>query len=524
MAGSRENWGSRIGIILAVAGSAVGLGNFLRFPTQVVANGGGAFMIPYFIAFLFLGIPIAFAEWTLGRYGGQYGRGSAPGVFYVVSRSSWAKYLGIFGLFVPLVINFYYLIIESWCLAYSGFSLLGWLNNITNPSDMKDVLLEFQGINPTRQLGSIPWSLIFFLVAFLINYWIVSRGIVAGIERLNKICMPLLLVLAIFLTVRVLSLGTPNPSLPDQNVVNGLGFLWNPDFSKLANVDVWIAAAGQIFFTLSVGMGAILAYSSYLKKNDDVAHSALSSSATNELAEVVLGGSIIIPAAFIFLGAVGAQEVAQSGSFNLGFVTMPLIFNKLPLSPLIGFSWFFLLFLAGLTSSVSLIQPILTFLQDELNLTRQKATLLVGGVTLAVALGVKTTLALGTLDELDFWGGTFLPVVSGLVMIWIFGWVFGARQGLEELNRGSLIKIPKIFEYIIKYVTPIYLLIMLVLWARKNIPMITMSAITDPKVWWATLYTRAGMILLGVALLIAIYFAGKHYGNIKKLDDETDPS
>ena len=119
MPGLRENWGSRIGIILAVAGSAVGLGNFLRFPTQVVQNGGGAFIIPYFIALLFLGIPIAFVEWTLGRYGGQYGRGSAPGVFQIIARAKWAKYLGIFGIFVPLVINFYYVIIQSWCLAYS---------------------------------------------------------------------------------------------------------------------------------------------------------------------------------------------------------------------------------------------------------------------------------------------------------------------------------------------------------------------------------------------------------------------
>ena len=136
MTGSREKWGSRIGIILAVAGSAVGLGNFLRFPTEVVRNGGGAFMIPYFVAFLLLGIPIAFAEWSLGRYGGQYGYGSAPGVYHIVARKPWAKYLGIFGLFVPLVINFYYLLIESWCLAYAAFSAFGWYSPIRNPAVM----------------------------------------------------------------------------------------------------------------------------------------------------------------------------------------------------------------------------------------------------------------------------------------------------------------------------------------------------------------------------------------------------
>ncbi len=514
MAGTRENWGSRIGIILAVAGGAAGLGNFLRFPTQVVQNGGGAFMVPYFIAFLFLGIPIAFAEWTLGRFSGQYGRGSAPGVFHVIARKPWAKYAGIFGLFVPLVINFYYLIIESWCLAYAAFSVIGWLGNITNPADMKDFLQEFQGLLPPRQLGTFPWALMFFGITFIANYWIVSRGIVAGIERLNKICMPLLLILAIFLTVRVFMLGTPDPAFPEQNIVNGLGFLWNPNFHALLNVDVWVAAAGQIFFTLSVGVGAILAYSSYLKKNDDIAHSALSSAATNEFVEVILSGSIIIPAAFVFLGAAGAQDVAQSGAFNLGFVTMPLIFNKLPIPGVIGFAWFLLLTLASFTSSVALIQPVLTFIQDELGLTRKKATLIVGGLTLVVSLLVKATLAYGTLDELDFWGGTLFPVLSALVLVIMFAWVFGAKQGLEELNRSSFIRVPKSFVYIIQYVTPLYLLTLIVLWARKNYSMIMMTSIRDSQVWKATLYTRGGLVGLLLILLVAIYFAGRQYGTL----------
>ncbi|MDK9699841.1 MAG: sodium-dependent transporter [bacterium] len=515
MSKPRENWGSKIGIVLAVAGSAVGLGNFLRFPSEVVQNGGGAFMIPYFIAFLFLGIPIAFAEWTLGRYGGQYGRGSAPGVFDVVARKWWAKYLGIFGLFVPLVINFFYLVIESWCLAYSAFSLLGYYSPITNPADMKDLLTEFQGLAPAKQLPDLPWLYIFFFVTFGVNYWIVSRGIVSGIERLNKICMPLLFLLAGFLFVRVLTLGTPNPSLPDQNVANGLGFMWNPDFSALLNVDVWMAAAGQIFSTLSVGMGAILAYSSYLKKDDDVAHSALSSATTNEFAEVILAGTIIIPATFIFLGAVGAKEVAQSGSFNLGFVTMPLIFNQLPLGSVFGFMWFFLLTLAGITSSVSLIQPILTFMQDELHISRVRATIIIGALTLLVGFVLIQTIALGTIDEFNFWGGTFLPVVSALVMVWIFSWIFGAKEGWEELNRSSHIKIPRLFVSVIKYIKPLYLLVMLSLWVWKNVPIITMSAIADPKVWHTTIWTRIWLLLLIAILILAIYYAGRDYATSK---------
>lgn len=510
MSMKREHWGSRLGIIMAVAGSAIGLGNFLRFPTQVVDNGGGAFMIPYFIAFLLLGIPLSFIEWTLGRYGGQYGYGSTPSIYHLISGKKWAKYLGVFGLFVPLVISFYYLVIESWCLAYAFFSITGMYRSNHNAADLKDFLVEFQGLASVNQLPDLPWQIIFFFITIAVNYWVVSRGISAGIERLSKFGMPILLLLALILLVRVWTLPSPL-NAPEQTVLNGFGFLWNPDFSKLGDVNVWLAAAGQIFFTLSVGMGAIMAYSSYLKKNDDVAHSALSAASTNEFSEVILGASIIIPATFVFMGAVGAAEVARSGSFNLGFVIMPMIFNQIPLGNYIGFIWFMLLFFAGITSSVSLIQPILTFLQDEIGISRKRAIIFIGSISLVISLIISQTLHLGTLDQFDFWGGTFLPVLSGLVMVVMFGWVLGAREGLEELNRSSLIQVPKVFIFIVKYVTPTYLGIMMVLWINKNIPTIFMEDILDPKVWHATLWTRGGLVIIGLTLIGLIYYAGRMY-------------
>ena len=143
---------------------------------------------------------------------------------------------------------------------------------------------------------------------------------------------------------RVLLLGAPNPAFPAWNVHNGLGFLWNPDFSALKSAKVWLEAAGQIFFTLSVGIGVILTYASYLSKGDDVVLSGLTASGTNELAEVILGGSIVIPAAFVFFGPVDVQSIAKTGVFNLGFVTMPLVLNKLPLAAIFGFFWFFGIF------------------------------------------------------------------------------------------------------------------------------------------------------------------------------------
>ena len=164
-------------------------------------------------------------------------------------------------------------------------------------------------------------------------------GIRGGIERLCKIAMPLLFIFGIVLMVRVLTLGAPDPAKPDWSVLNGLGYLWNPDFSALKSAKVWLEAAGQIFFTLSVGIGVILTYASYLSKGDDVVLSGLTASATNEVAEVILGGSIVITAAFVFFGPADIQSIAKSGVFNLGFVTMPLVLNRLPLSQIFGFQF-----------------------------------------------------------------------------------------------------------------------------------------------------------------------------------------
>ena len=189
----RENWGTRLGIIFAVAGSAVGLGNFLRFPGQVCQNGGGAFMIPYFISFLLLGIPLCWIEWTMGRYGGRYAHGSLPGIFDAVVRRPWAKYAGVLGLFVPLVIFFYYTYVESWCLAYSVFSLLGSYAHIDKPEQMKAFLSAFQGLSKGASFNSVGVAYGFFLMTFVANVAVIYLGLARGIELLCKIAIPVLL-------------------------------------------------------------------------------------------------------------------------------------------------------------------------------------------------------------------------------------------------------------------------------------------------------------------------------------------
>jgi len=503
----REKWGSKIGIILAVAGSAVGLGNFLRFPTKAVLNGGGAFMIPYFIAFILLGIPLMWVEWTLGRYGGRFGHGTAPGVFNSIKKNKVIKYFGVLGLLTPFLILIYYMYIESWTLAYAFYSFKGELFESTTQESMRTFLNNYQGIGPE---AGISTALIFFTITFFTNFFFIYRGLQGGIEKLSRIGMPILLIIAVILAIRVLTLGTPNPDVPEQSVTNALGFFWNPDFGSLLNAKVWFEAAGQIFFTLSVGMGMIITYASYLSDKDDIAASGLASCSINEFCEVILGGSIIVPAAFIFYGAVESLSIAQTGTFNVGFVTMPLIFEKMPAGFLFAGLWFILLFIAGITSSVSMIQPMMSFLEDEFNISRKKATVILGIISFSACLPTILFLQYGFLDELDFWSGTFFVILFATVEIFIFLFALGIKKGWEEMHIGALIKIPKIFKFIITYITPVYLILLLGFWAYQElIPEIMMyndPDINKPYIWGARF-----MILLFFAVsLLLIYIALKN--------------
>src|SRR3989338_7127113 len=288
---------------MAVAGSAIGLGNFLRFPAKAAANGGGAFMITYFISLFLLGIPLAWIEWTLGRYGGGFEHGTAPGIFHTMwQKNRFIKYFGVIGIFGPLIIFIYYTYIESWTLAYSFFAITGKYAGATTEGAMQSFLKSFQGLEKNQYFSSLAPAYIFFLIAFFSNILVIYYGIKGGIEKLCKVAMPLLFIFGVIIMIRVLTLGTPDTQRPTWNLINGLGFLWNPDFKALLDAKVWLAAAGQIFFPLSVGIGVILTYASYLSKVDDVVLSGLSAVSTNELAEVILGVSIVIPAAFVFFG------------------------------------------------------------------------------------------------------------------------------------------------------------------------------------------------------------------------------
>lgn len=511
----RERWGTRIGLILAMAGNAVGLGNFLRFPVQAAQNGGGAFMIPYFTAFLLLGIPLMWVEWAVGRYGGKFGHGSAPGMFDAMWKASISKYLGSIGLFISTVIMVYYTYIESWTLAFSFFSITKAYFGETTFEAMGSFLRSYQGIEKNYFQSILP-AYLFMCFTLLINFSILYRGISRGIELLAKIAMPTLFLFAIILVIRVVTLGTPDPvNYPDRSVESGFAFIWNPDFSKLGDAKIWLAAAGQIFFTLSVGMGTLQAYASYLRESDDIALSGLSTAATNEFVEIILGASIAIPVAAAFFGIETTQEIAKGGAFNLGFVSMPIIFQKLPFGEFFGFLWFLLLFFAGITSSVAMAQPLIAFLKEEFGISHGRATAIIGFSVFICIQFVVFFLKHGFLDEMDYWAGTFGLVIFALFEIIIFAWIFGMKKGWAEIVKGADIKVPKIFYYIIKYITPLYLLFIMVNWLIQDaIPTLLMKGVNPEDVpyrWGA----RVLMLLIFLAIVLMVRAAWKNHEKTK---------
>ena len=468
---SNEVWSSRVGLILAMAGSAVGLGNFLRFPGQAAANGGGSFMIAYFIAFALLGIPLMWTEWAIGRNGGRHRKGHLPGMFAALWWHPLAKYLGVLGLVIPLVLLCYYTVIESWTLAFTWFSITGDYWDRRTPEAMAGYLASYQTLSD----GSVhqPWvPFAFFLVTLALNIWILSRGISGGIEKLARIGMPILFVFAVVLAVSVFLIPTGDNGV---SAVQGLQFVYQPDLSRLGDASIWLAAAGQIFFTLSVGVGTLQTYASYLSTKDDIALSGLATAATNEAAEVVLGGSIAIPAAVAFFGVSGAMAVAQSGSFNLGFVTMPLVFQQMPMGRLLGAMWFGLLFFAGITSSVAMATPIVAFFREEFGVRRETVSWIVGGVALVFGLLTILWFEHNFLWEWDFWAGTFGLAVVAVVEVVLFMWVYGPERAWASLHLGADIRIPRLFKFVMTYVTPVYLLVVLLAWGWQDaLPILTL--------------------------------------------------
>ena len=326
--------------------------------------------------------------------------------------------------------------------------------------------------------------------------------------------MPTLIVLAIVIVARMMTLSDVTPEHPERTINQGLGFMWNPVkvvleedrggkwveaqrlvgdiemraaeekvaggggkvrirrisvLEQLSNPSIWIAAAGQVFFSLTVGFGAIMTYASYLKRNDDIVLSSVTSCSANEFCEVCLGGMITVPAAVAFFGISGVMGAGLS-LFDLGFKVLPMFFAQIPLGWVFGFMFFFLLFLAAVTSSLSMLQPSMAFIEEAVKIKRKFSTLLLGVLSFFISgFVVYFSENLKAMDTFDFWMGQVAIYFFAIVQTLLFAWHFGAERGIRLANAGSQIRLPKFYAPVIKYVTPALLIGVFLMWLAKDV-------------------------------------------------------
>ena len=453
-----DQWGTRVGLILAMAGNAVGLGNFLRFPVQAVQNGGGAFIIPYLVCFFIVGIPLLWIEWTMGRYGGRFGYHSTPFILDNMTKRRFWKYFGVFGIFTNVAVAAYYCYLESWTMSYIYHSLKQTFAGM----DQNAVASFFNDyVTIGTSTTGIPYeAIVFYILCLSLNTYILSKGLSGGIELVAKIGMPILLIFGAFLAIKGVTLGSSGASegCTDCDTALALNFLWTPQFDSLLNPKVWLAAAGQIFFTLSVGMGTVHCYASYVSSKDDIALNAMSAGWMNEFTEVVLGASIVVP---IAVGYLGLDWVVENIGFSVAFQVMPYLFGQWgpALATIAGVAWFGVLFFAAVTSSLAMGTPWVGFMRDEFNFSLRKAAFSFGGLVFLMGMPTVLFFQKGVFDEYDYWAGTVSLVVFALAETLIFSYRFGIDKGWAELNKGADMKIPLIYKPIIKYVTPLMLLV-----------------------------------------------------------------
>ena len=471
----REHWGSRLGVIMAVIGSAVGLGNFLRFPGQAAMHGGGAFMVPYFLTVVLMAIPLAWVEWAMGRYGGTKGFSSVPGILMAITKHKNGAWFGIPAMFCCYVIFTFYVIVEALCLVFACRYLLGCFGLLDFPAaTLFGQLMGESQDGIIFQHGLFSELMLAVMACYLMNFTLIYRGISKGIERFCLWAMPLLVICGLFLLFRIMFLGNPT-GIEGQSFLDGLGFIWNPTqpgktfFESLSNPATWLAAAGQVFFSYSLGFGLVITYASYMKRDDDVALSGLTAVAGNAWCEIVIGGMMVVPVAVMFLG----QDAFGSlnSSFSLGFIALPSAFAQMTCGGVFGFLFFVLLFLAAITSSISILQPPIVLVEETLGIGRKRTISILWFLTFVGSCFIlyfsKDLWALATFD---FWGAELVVFIMATIQVIMFGWVFGIDVGMQEIRRGAEIPIPAWIGILIKYVLPVYLLTIFTGWVVAYLP------------------------------------------------------
>ncbi|ENV70898.1 sodium-dependent transporter [Acinetobacter towneri] len=445
MTDSRESWSARSGFIIAAIGSAVGLGNIWRFPYVAYENGGGAFLIPYLIAIFAAGLPLLFLDYAVGH---KYRK--APPTAYKKLMNSEA--LGWWQVMVTLLIGIYYASVLSWAGSYMFYSIGQQWGTDTEKFFFTSYLQNGEGL----AFGFVPTLFIGLVIVWTVVMFILYGGVKKGVELSNKIFMPLLVILFSILVVQALRL---------PGAVDGLNAFFTPNWEAMANYKVWLAAFGHIFFSLSVGFGIMLTYSSYLKPKTNLTGSGLVVALANSSFEILAGIGIFAALGFMAYSAGSSVDEVVSGGIGLAFIAFPKIISSLGAGgDLFGFLFFASLTVAGVTSMVSILQVPIAAFQDKLGWSRKRAvTIIAGGSAIVSTILFSTHSAITFVDIIDYFANNIGIVGGGLLSIILVTWF--RRPLLKELqqhvNQYSSIKLGWGWNFLLTIVTPLSLLVAL---------------------------------------------------------------
>lgn len=440
---TREQWGTRAGFLMAAIGSAVGLGNIWRFPYVAYDNGGGAFLLPYLIALLSAGIPLLILEYTIGhRY-----RSSAPLSYRRIKRPTEA--IGWWQVAICFVIAVYYAVIVAWAVRYTWFSVgQQWGDDPDGFFNGEFLQVADEPGMISGYVSGVAWPMIGVWAVVLL---VLALGVRNGIEKANKVFIPLLAVLFLVMVVQALTL---------DGAVEGLNALFTPDWGAMLDGGVWIAAYGQIFFSLSIGFGIMVTYASYLRRKADLTGTAVTAAFANSSFELLAGIGVFAALGFMATTAGTSVDNVVADGIGLAFVAFPQIISSLPVGgALFGVLFFLSLAIAGVTSLISIVQVIVSAVQDRTRLGRVQSVALVGGATaLASILLFPTHEGLYILDSFDHFINQYGIALAGLVLIIVFGWVLRRLPYFQRhANEVSLVRLGTWWRVALGVVTPLLL-------------------------------------------------------------------
>lgn len=440
----RAQWGTRAGFIFAAVGSAIGLGNIWRFPSVAYENGGGAFFLPYLFALLTAGIPLLILEFTIG----QKLRSSAPLSFFKLRKG--AEWLGWWQVIVAFIIATYYAVILAWSLSYAYFSFKSTWGDDTEGYLFNSFLKVLPG-EDAGAVGSIVPNVFFpLLIVWVLALVILFAGVKKGIERANRVFIPLLVVMFAIIVIRAITL---------ENATAGLQAFFEPNWAQLANGKVWVAAYSQIFFSLSIAFGIMITYASYLPKKTDITNNAFITGFANSGFELLAGIGVFATLGFM-AGQIGVpvKEVV-SGGIGLAFVVFPQIINEIPTWPnLFGFLFFASLFLAGMTSLISIAEVFISSFQEKFSITRNKAVTFGAGGAAVISVLYSTQGGLYIFDTVDHFINQYGVALAGLVEIVFIAWIARELSNLQNhANSMSDIRLGVWWKICLGLVTPLVL-------------------------------------------------------------------